>query len=256
MYNYYIHLQRPIMDNQQRILQTSINIDGISEGEPLHKKHLPTWELSYNFITELHTMSRDELRAKYSIPNMSVFNAIVLKVYTIFKYTPLPKGFVVANLYDCVDYAIREDGTVITIKTRGIVVPYEGAHGYLRVNTRHIKPHTGNLAIYERLHRLLSMTFLPLDSEFYEMQVNHINGNKLDNSLSNLEWCTQQENLTHAWETNLRAKPVNSKLTSEDVTEIREMSAKYVTVAKLAEIFNVSHTTIRDVISFRTWSNL
>lgn len=241
------------MDNQQRSIQTNINIDGIPEGKPLHKKFLPTWEKSYSFISELHTMSREDLRIKYSIPSMPIFNAIVLKVYIIFRYAQLPKGFIVANLYNCVDYAIREDGTVITIKTRGIVTPYTDEYGYLRVNTRHIKPHTGATAIYERLHRLIGMTFLQLDREMSKMQINHINGNKQDNSLDNLEWCTQQENLAHAWENNLRKQPKRcQKLSNEDVNQIRIMSSTTnVLTSELARMFNVSDTTIRDVKAYR-----
>lgn len=62
------------------------------------------------------------------------------------------------------------------------------------------------------------------------LQVNHINGNKLDNSIDNLEWVTCQENIDHAIKNNLRAK-VNgaAKLTPNQVLEIVDLllSKKY-----------------------------
>ena len=52
------------------------------------------------------------------------------------------------------------------------------------------------------VHRLIAKAFIPnLENK---PEVNHIDGNKLNNSISNLEWCTRSENLQHAWDNNLR----------------------------------------------------
>ena len=53
-----------------------------------------------------------------------------------------------------------------------------------------------------RLHRLVMLAFNPIkDSENFE--VNHIDGNKMNNRLDNLEWCTASENQRHAFRTGL-----------------------------------------------------
>ena len=54
------------------------------------------------------------------------------------------------------------------------------------------------------VHRLLALTYIP--NEQSKSCVNHINGNKLDNSLSNLEWSTHAENIQHAYNTGLVVK--------------------------------------------------
>ena len=51
------------------------------------------------------------------------------------------------------------------------------------------------------LHRLIAIHFIPNPNNY--PQINHIDGNTLNNSIDNLEWCTLSENLKHAWRTGL-----------------------------------------------------
>jgi len=69
---------------------------------------------------------------------------------------------------------------------------------YYRVpltNKNHIKK-------YYLVHRLVALAFLPNPNNFED--VNHIDGNKANNSVDNLEWCTRSYNLKHAIDTGLR----------------------------------------------------
>lgn len=58
---------------------------------------------------------------------------------------------------------------------------------------------------YSRIHRLIATAFIPnLENK---PQINHINGNKHDNKVENLEWCTVQENSVHAYKLGLWKSP-------------------------------------------------
>lgn len=56
-----------------------------------------------------------------------------------------------------------------------------------------------------RIHRLIAKTFIPNPNNFPE--VNHINGNKKDNCINNLEWCTHKHNMKEAYKLGLVIPP-------------------------------------------------
>lgn len=58
-------------------------------------------------------------------------------------------------------------------------------------------------------HRLVASAFIPNDKNL--PCVNHKDGNKYNNSIDNLEWCTQKENIRHSWESGLAIKRCGEK---------------------------------------------
>jgi hypothetical protein len=84
----------------------------------------------------------------------------------------------------------------------------------------------GRLSSTQRVHRLLAMAFIANPDK--KCCVNHLNGNKLDNSLTNLAWATHKENVTHAYQNNLikpKTKKVIDKCTGEIFNSTKEAAA-------------------------------
>ena len=103
-----------------------------------------------------------------------------------------------------------------------------------------------------KIHKCVAETFIinPEDKEF----VNHIDGNKQNNIVENLEWCTNQENMRHAWDTGLMKiedmfgnSNKKFKLTMREIEYIRKnyipRDKKFGSRA-LGRMFGVDHVTI------------
>ena len=78
----------------------------------------------------------------------------------------------------------------------------------------------------KKIHRLVAQEFIENLSN--KPQVNHIDGNKLNNHISNLEWATARENIKHAWDTGLnesrrlsQSKPVVDILTNKQYNSLK-----------------------------------
>lgn len=104
-------------------------------------------------------------------------------------------------------HTIDEYGTVINTKTNNTKAHWIGANGYYHVDIQEFGKSTK-----VSLHRLLARTFIPNIEN--KRTVNHIDGNKLNNNLSNLEWATDSENMQHAHNTGLQ--PYQRKYSLED----------------------------------------
>ena len=149
------------------------------------------------------------------------------------------------TLYGLADYDITRNGEVINNHNGHVVKPQPNGKGYLRV---HID---GRMQF---VHRLVAEKYVPNPEN--KPQINHIDGNKLNNSVDNLEWVTNQENRDHAVEHGLQPKGEKcpyAKLTRENVDYIRkhtEMSNK-----ELAEKFNMSASHISSIRRNAWWKD-
>lgn len=110
------------------------------------------------------------------------------------------------------------------------------------------------------VHRIVMENLNPVE-DMEKLQVNHIDGNKQNNKLENLEWCTCQENILHAYAHNLHSQKGErnnqSKLTEENVKEIIQilLSKKY-TQKEIGRKFNVCEDTIGAIKNKYTWKYL
>lgn len=100
-------------------------------------------------------------------------------------------------------YQVSNNGKVKSIK-RDIILKSSSNHkGYLYVILC-----KNNKSKVGRIHRLVAETFIPNPEN--KPQVNHINGIKADNNVNNLEWCTNTENLKHAFAIGLKTNVGNN----------------------------------------------
>ena len=105
-------------------------------------------------------------------------------------------------------FRVFEDGTVNKIKN-GIettIIPSVVARKNSKTKYNVISYNENGKEFHEYVHRLVAGAFIP--NPFNKPEVNHIDGDKSNNNVSNLEWVTRKENVHHAYETgliNLRA---------------------------------------------------
>lgn len=145
-------------------------------------------------------------------------------------------------------YEVSNLGRVRNIKNKKIITGSLHPKGY----NRHFLSTDGATSTI-LTHRLVANTFIT--NPLKKPCVNHIDGNRTNNGIDNLEWVTYLENNLHSIKTGRRVyfigqKNPNSKLSKEAVIEIRENKVKGIV---LANKFNVSPSTISLVRRSKTW---
>lgn len=107
------------------------------------------------------------------------------------------------------------------------------------------------------VHRLMCETFYGIDPN--KTYVNHKDGNKLNNALVNLEWCTPAENNRHALDTGLRKQNGSqsslSKLTEADIPVILELK-KTMSYREIGLMYGVYKTAIFKVCKGESWKHV
>jgi hypothetical protein len=162
-------------------------------------------------------------------------------------------------------YSITENGDVISHRYGEKKLKLIEQHGYLHIclsnKDGEVKKH--------RVHTLVARAFCKGKSK-KRNQINHIDGNKKNNNYLNLEYCTQQENITHAMEMGLfnqvGEENSNSTLTNDDVVDIRityalgrnegDFTMTGYNYLKDMYDYTVSKTCIGNIIRNDTWKHL
>lgn len=111
-----------------------------------------------------------------------------------------------------------------------------------------------------KVHRLLMETYSPIENS-KELQVNHIDGNKANNNINNLEWCTRSENLKHAFRIGLEQSPKGEKnyfhkLNDQQVKEICTRLQQKEKITKIANDYGVSKGCIYNIKNKKHWKHI
>lgn len=98
---------------------------------------------------------------------------------------------------DGLEYIVSNNGDVFSMQSKKLYSnKVQNGNGYMSFKHRGKKP----VNIYR--HRLVAELFIPNPNNYKE--VNHIDGNKSNNYVDNLEWCDHAYNTKHAYKTGLR----------------------------------------------------
>lgn len=153
----------------------------------------------------------------------------------------------------------RRDGSPLEIRGR-ILQANPNSRGYPRV-TLNRNGHSEWCAV----HALVALAFLPrprrrIGPGGNDFVVNHIDGNKLNNSVENLEYITARANVSHARTTGLLSvkgtRNIKAKLSDSDVRAIRKMYAGGMTQVQLASIYDVNQTTVSLIVRRKGWKHI
>lgn len=147
------------------------------------------------------------------------------------------------------EYRITDEGKVYNV-TKGTALK---GTSITKMN-RYVKVHVDK---FRPLHRLVAIAFLPNPDNL--PQVNHIDGNRLNNAASNLEWCSASSNVKHAYATQLKTNvgEINpfSKLTVQDVRNIRASSGTARQIRDRLKL-HVGIDAVKSVRSGKNWKHV
>ena len=149
------------------------------------------------------------------------------------------------------NYEASTDGHIRNSKTKHVLHEFKSKDGYLRTQFG------GKTRL---VHRVIAQTFIENPRQLPE--VNHIDGCKTNNTVSNLEYCSRSDNLRHAYISDLRnAKRTNNsrcKLSEDDVAYIKNNYSrgdKVYGAKALSKRFRVACQTICAVVSGQNWKD-
>lgn len=158
-------------------------------------------------------------------------------------------------------YSISSHGRLRNDNTNNILKPSILSSGYYSVR---VTLGSKKSKIHIIIHKAVAYTFLENPENYNE--VNHIDANKLNNNVENLEWCSSHHNQQHKFDIGSYDKSKisgennhKSKLTYEAIKDIRE---NYVRGSRthgahaFARKYGVSYVTVYYALQGRTWKNI
>lgn len=141
-------------------------------------------------------------------------------------------------------YLLHKDGRVYSIRKHKLLRQQLSTHGYPKVMLWSNYKHKNYM-----IHRLLAEHFIP-NPNLNKTSINHIDGNILNNSLDNLEWCTQKENIKNSIDrgTFKPVKFVKPGVPPRPVEGIKDgKKTKYLSIMEASRQTNTIHQNIHKV---------
>jgi hypothetical protein len=153
-----------------------------------------------------------------------------------------------------INYEINVNGEIRNMTTKELITPRLDKDGYpeARLMIR-------NSEWVMRIHRIMGTTFIPNPEN--KPQINHIDGIKTNNNLSNLEWVTHSENQRHAYAKQLKYARLGetnnwAKLTKEDVERVFKMYHDGHILKVIASEVNISLSHVNRLLNGERWGHL
>lgn len=138
------------------------------------------------------------------------------------------------------NYRIEKDGRIYSLRRNKYLIPKLNHDGYLRIQIW-----DKGKCSFVAIHRLVAQEYIPNPEN--KPFVNHINGNKRDNRVENLEWCTQKENIHHAFKTGLAHKqePNTGPLCKEILVHFpNDTQAIFPSTMEIERRLNIPHSVV------------
>ena len=165
-------------------------------------------------------------------------------------------GYQVSNtgLVKSKEKFIKGYGSRIKHQKERILKSVPNHSGYHRLTLR-----SNNKSFNASVHRLVAEAFIP--NPLNKTEVNHIDGDKSNNCVSNLEWTTPSENQKHSYKTGLHSQTGSrngfSKINESIVSDIRKMyDSGNISCTAIAHRYKLSVPTVSMIVNRKTWKHV
>ncbi len=140
------------------------------------------------------------------------------------------------------NYAVNKKGEIFSFRRNHKLTPKVNHDGYLRIQLYY-----KGKCEFVSIHRLIAETFIANPEN--KAVVNHIDGNKQNNAVDNLEWCTQSENIRHAYDTGLAHQPLNIRgKTVQQFTKEGDFIQEFPSTMEVERTLGIYHAHISSAI--------
>ncbi len=164
------------------------------------------------------------------------------------------KSVIITSDFNKYRYRVYEDGTIYDLVKQRVMPTHITPNGYVATYM-----HIGDVGTEYGVHRVVLCAFTDKPIH-YKLQVNHKDGNKQNNNLSNLEWVTCSENLKHAFKHGLHSQQGEhnsfAKFTEKQIHEICQMIADNVPIKNIAVQYNTCDAEIYAIRSGKLWPHI